>query len=714
MGNAVLSGSERKIQVGENYATHLEHLPAVTYAAFGHIHKPQKLPGSVVDGCYAGSPIQLDFGELGEAKRIVLVEAQPGHPPEIQSLPLSGGRQLWRFEGTMEELAKVAPDVGRVLALLTIHSPSTIADLRVRVQDLLPEAVILDVYPVAADRQLSVTVATAPSGPEPGIEELFRDYLAEQGTRGAAADRVMATFSKLLEAIDTEQEPVFPEEAAISGTPHAGMTPAVESGRASGARDGRGPSGGRRPHRHLPHVRHHVHHARPARASAIAMPVLPGGPEMRPLTLRMSGLRSYRSEVTIDFGDPGLIAIVGDTGAGKSSILEALFFVLYGGCTWDHRATAPLISDGASLMQVELVFLAEGRRWRVFRSASRTSTQNRHQLECLDDPALRFDNDGPVTAEIKRLIGLDQNAFLRTVILPQGQFQMLLQATRTERTAILKGIFRLDQLAEAREQADRTARRLRPGVDSLKLERAALLPDPEAALADARERHEQAESRLTELQSLSETITAAARRRDDAATQTRDIQNGVAQVRDTMMPDADAELARLSDMASQLEDRRRRLETDREQRRSDADSLAEILTRADEQGEGIEALASAASTLQSLAEQLPSLHEEEASCEREGAELKELSTAIASGQGEAEVLEARASAAGAEAARLADLAVAAHEVLTGARSRLDTARRLAEACAERQREAREADERKSGPRRPSSPLPRVPAPPQTS
>lgn len=216
VGKAVLSGSERKIQVGENYATQLEHLPAVTYAAFGHIHKPQKLPGGLVDGCYAGSPIQLDFGELGEAKRIVLVEARPGQPPDIQSLPLSGGRQLWRFDGTMEELAAQAPGVGSVLALLTIHSPSTIADLRTRVQDLLPDAVVLDVYPVAADRQLGVTVATAPSGPEPGIEELFRSYLAEQGTRGAAADRVMATFSKLLEAIETEQEPVFPEEAAMT------------------------------------------------------------------------------------------------------------------------------------------------------------------------------------------------------------------------------------------------------------------------------------------------------------------------------------------------------------------------------------------------------------------------------------------------------------------------------------------------------------------
>lgn len=416
---------------------------------------------------------------------------------------------------------------------------------------------------------------------------------------------------------------------------------------------------------------------------------------MRPLTLRMSGLRSYRSEVTIDFGDPGLIAIVGDTGSGKSSILEALFFALYGGCTWDHRATAPLISDGASLMQAELVFLAEGRRWRVFRSASRTSTQNRHELECLDGPAIRFDNDGPVTVEIKRLVGLDQNAFLRTVILPQGQFQMLLQATRAERTAILKGIFRLDQLAVARAQADRAARRLRPGVDSLKLERAALLPDPEAALANARERHEQAESRLTELQRLSETITAAARRRDDAAARSGDIQKGVTQVRGTMMPDADTELARLSEMAGQLQERHRQLETDREQRRSHAESLTEILTRADEQGEGIEALASAASTLQSLAEQLPSLHEEEASCEREGAELEDLSTAIASGQGEAQALEVQASAAQAEADRLAALAVSANEALTDARGCLDTARRLAAACAERQREAREADERKS-------------------
>jgi exonuclease SbcD len=121
----------------------------------------------------------------------------------------------------MEELATAASGVGRALALATIYSPSTIADLHSRVQDLLPDAVVLDVYPVAADRQLEVAVAAVPSGPEPGIEELFRDYLAEQGTKGAAADLVMATFSRLLEAIETEQEAYFPEEGFISAGPQS-------------------------------------------------------------------------------------------------------------------------------------------------------------------------------------------------------------------------------------------------------------------------------------------------------------------------------------------------------------------------------------------------------------------------------------------------------------------------------------------------------------
>jgi DNA repair protein SbcD/Mre11 len=216
VGGAVLSGSERRVHVGDDYASHLEHFPAVTYAAFGHIHKPQALPGTVVNGCYAGSPIQLDFGELGEAKRVVLVEASPGRPAESFSLPLSGGRPLWRFDGTLEELAEQAQNVGQVLALVTVQTPTATVDLNAQVQQLLPDAVLLQVLELPADRRLTIiSTDTTDSGPEPSVQELFRTFLAEQGTRSVTADRVLSTFDILLAAVEAEQPVRFPEEAAL-------------------------------------------------------------------------------------------------------------------------------------------------------------------------------------------------------------------------------------------------------------------------------------------------------------------------------------------------------------------------------------------------------------------------------------------------------------------------------------------------------------------
>ncbi len=65
---------------------------------------------------------------------------------------------------------------------------------------------------------------------------------------------------------------------------------------------------------------------------------------MRPLRLEMKGLRSYRERVELDLSGGDLFAIVGDTGSGKSSILEAMVFALYNGTTWGGRETTSLIS----------------------------------------------------------------------------------------------------------------------------------------------------------------------------------------------------------------------------------------------------------------------------------------------------------------------------------------------------------------------------------
>jgi len=398
---------------------------------------------------------------------------------------------------------------------------------------------------------------------------------------------------------------------------------------------------------------------------------------MRPLTLRMSGLRSYRTEQTIDFADARLMAIVGDTGAGKSSILEGLFFSLYGGCTWDHRAVRPLVSDGVRMMQAELTFLADGRRWRVFRSTSRTGAQGRHQLSCLDDPAVRFDNAGPVTAEIERLLGLDDEAFLSTVVLPQGRFQALLQASRADRTAILKGIFRLDQLKTMREQADSAARRVRPGLDALKLERAGLLPDPAATLADAQQRHQAAQTSEANLQELVERITTATTDRDAAERQASEVAALTDRLRAVWLPDAPDQLATLADLAVRLDQEHGQLTGRRGGLQAQADTLAGALQGAEEAGEGISGLAAAATTLAWLRQQLPALATEAADSDREAEAIQRLADQLTSDEVEATRLVERHQAAQARAEQLAEQARNASDRLEQARRRLHAARERA-------------------------------------
>lgn len=215
IGGATFSRSERPLHISDQYASRLEAVPTVSYAALGHIHKPQALPGTVV-GRYAGSPIALDFGEEDESKVAVTVEARPGRPAVVETHELSGGRALRRLEGTLEEIARLAPEVGDALCLVTVRSVEPITNLADQVAALLPDATILETYEDVASRRLTVLdVATASSGSEPTFRELFRDFLADRGTRGVAADQVMQKFGVLLDAVETEAPPAFPEIARL-------------------------------------------------------------------------------------------------------------------------------------------------------------------------------------------------------------------------------------------------------------------------------------------------------------------------------------------------------------------------------------------------------------------------------------------------------------------------------------------------------------------
>jgi len=98
---------ERELHMGDTYTIDPAGLPpGPQYIAMGHIHAPQRVPGAPGAAEYAGSLLPLDFGEAGEAKRVVIIEAEPRTAARVQSVELTAPTRipLIRASGTWEEL----------------------------------------------------------------------------------------------------------------------------------------------------------------------------------------------------------------------------------------------------------------------------------------------------------------------------------------------------------------------------------------------------------------------------------------------------------------------------------------------------------------------------------------------------------------------------------------------------------------------------------
>ena len=216
VSGATFDRSEKPIHISDVYATTVTAIPPVSYAAFGHIHKPQPLPGGTVTGRYAGSPIPLDFGERDEVKTVVLVDVEPGRPAVVEPVNLAAGRPLREFTGTLDQLSGLAPGWGNALSKLIIHTETPTPDLSDRVARLLPAAVLCDVTEICAASQLApVEETVASTAAEPQLPELFREFLTAGVTAGADAQAVAAEFTDLLYALDEESPPPHKAERQI-------------------------------------------------------------------------------------------------------------------------------------------------------------------------------------------------------------------------------------------------------------------------------------------------------------------------------------------------------------------------------------------------------------------------------------------------------------------------------------------------------------------
>ncbi len=166
----LVGGGERPLHIGQVYAVPPQRLPATAhYVALNHLHRPQRVPAPTWAE-YSGSPLQLDFGEAAQAKRVVLVEAHPGRPVEVRSIPLTSGRQLLDVQGTFEELQTRAESLRGAYLRVTLNVPAPAPGLANRVKELLPDALEVRLHYPRVDEPATSVDGAAESGDDGTVE----------------------------------------------------------------------------------------------------------------------------------------------------------------------------------------------------------------------------------------------------------------------------------------------------------------------------------------------------------------------------------------------------------------------------------------------------------------------------------------------------------------------------------------------------------------
>ncbi len=227
---------------------------------------------------------------------------------------------------------------------------------------------------------------------------------------------------------------------------------------------------------------------------------------MRPLKLLMKGFGAFRDQTDIDLTDIDLMALVGPTGSGKSTIIDAITFALYGTVARyeDNRLVAPVINQTSTEARVLLEFELSDQIYTAIRVVRRTrgggATTKEARLE-RGDEVLAGDARA-MSEQAEALLGLGVEQFNRTVVLPQGKFAAFLHDKPRDRQATLVQLLGLQLYQRIGQRARQKSAVAVHQIDALQPEydsRADRLNDERgAALADRVANLEQATSRLND------------------------------------------------------------------------------------------------------------------------------------------------------------------------------------------------------------------------
>lgn len=193
---------------------------------------------------------------------------------------------------------------------------------------------------------------------------------------------------------------------------------------------------------------------------------------MRPLRLKLSAFGPYAGEMTLELdklGESGLYLITGDTGAGKTSLFDAIAFALYGEASGENRESKMLRSLYAAAdtpTEVELTFTCGGQIYTIRRNPEydRPAKRGNKMTRQLAAAELSYPDGrvvsrlSEVSAAVTEILGLDREQFSRIAMIAQGDFLKLLLADTREREAIFRRLFRTERYARLQEQLKNLAR----------------------------------------------------------------------------------------------------------------------------------------------------------------------------------------------------------------------------------------------------------------
>lgn len=185
---------------------------------------------------------------------------------------------------------------------------------------------------------------------------------------------------------------------------------------------------------------------------------------MRSLELELENFTSFRSRQTLNFSELDLFAITGPTGAGKTSLLDAITFALYGNVARfgkDAKASQ-IVSQGKDNLKVGFRFEVRGVKYRVTRT-----WRKRTKTEKYDVVLEKLNNDKwekletkekAVTKRVEEIVGMDFEKFTRVILLPQGKFDEFIKGRKDKRREILRDLAGFEVFESMRKRASEQAK----------------------------------------------------------------------------------------------------------------------------------------------------------------------------------------------------------------------------------------------------------------